>query len=293
MTIPVIDRQLDGVRRRLVGAVTSRMYGGQPPPAAATTQARREDPWLPEDSPVRQVHADIAMLVGGLRALLLQSLHPQAMQAVFDHSNYRVDTWGRLQRTGAFVGATSFGSVSEARTAIDQVRAIHQHIRGTGPLGPYHASDPHLLLWVHAAELDSFLTAYRLYGRDRLDRERADRYVADMARTGEALGIDRAPRSLTELERVLADFRPELQAGPATADAAQVLLWNPPVTGPARAGYAVIAGGAVAALPVWARTELGLPALPIADRTVFRPAARMLLGTLDRAFASVFDARPA
>src|SRR4051794_29992572 len=218
MTIPVIDRQLDGVRRRLVEAVTSRMYGDQRPPAEQAGPDRLDNPWLPADSPVRQVHADIAMLVGGLRALLLQSLHPQAMQAVYDHSSYHDDIWGRLQRTSAFVGATTFGSVTEARHAIDKVRAIHEHIRGTGPLGPYRASDPHLLLWVHAAELDSFLAANRLYGRDRLDPQQTDIYVADMARTGEALGIERAPRSRAELDRVLADFRPDLKAGRAAAD---------------------------------------------------------------------------
>ena len=292
MAIPVIDRHLDGVRRRLAGAVASRLYGAERPPSRLAEEARLDDPWLPPDSPVRQVHADIAMLVGGLRALLLQSLHPLAMQAVADHSGYRTDPWGRLQRTGAFIGATSFGSVPEAQAAIDKVRAIHRYISGTTPDGqPYRASDPHLLLWVHAAELDSFLTAYRLYGRERLDQRRTDRYIADMARTGAALGIVDPPRDLAALRRVLDGFRAELRAGPAAAEAAQALLWDPPLTGPARAGYAVLAGGAVAALPVWARTELGLPALPIADRAVFRPAARVLLGTLDRAFATVFERR--
>ncbi len=292
MAIPVIDRQLDGVRRRLVGAVTSRLWGDRPRP---DEQARRDlerdraaDPWLPPDSPVRTVHADIAMLIGGLRALLLQSLHPQAMQAVADHSGYRSDPWGRLQRTGDFIQATSFGSGAEARAAVDRVRAVHEHIRGLGPDGPYRADDPHLLRWVHVAEMDSFLTAYRYYGHGQLDDDCTDRYIADMARTGEALGVLDPPRDRAGLVAALHDYRPELRAGPAAREAARVLLRDPPLTGPSRAGYAVIAGGAVAALPAWARTELGLPTLPVVDRAVLRPAARILLSALDHAFASVY-----
>lgn len=292
MAIPVIDRHLDGVRRRLVGAVTSRLWGDRPRPDEQTRRdlerTRAADPWLPPDSPVRLVHADIAMLIGGLRALLLQSLHPQAMQAVADHSGYRTDPWGRLQRTSDFIQATTFGSVAEARSATDRVHAVHEHIRGSGPTGPYRATDPDLLAWIHVAELDSFLTAHRLYGRTRLDGPSTDRYIADMARTGEALGVLDAPRDRRQLATALAAYRPQLRAGDAAKEAARVLLREPPLTGPARAGYAVIAGGAVAALPVWARTELGLPALPIADRALLRPAARALLTTLDRAFASVY-----
>ena len=105
------------------------------------------------------------MFVGGMRALLLQSLHPLAMAGVAEHSDYRHDPWGRLQRTADFLAATTFGPESEAERAVARVRAVHEHVQGVAADGrPYRANDPHLLRWVHLAELESFLVAYRRYG---------------------------------------------------------------------------------------------------------------------------------
>src|SRR5690349_10583099 len=105
------------------------------------------------------------MFVGGITALLLQSLHPLAMAAVAGHSGYRGDPWGRLQRTSYFLAVTTFGRAIDARDAITRVQAIHQRITGTAPDGrPYAASDPHLLTWVHIAEADSFLRAHVRFG---------------------------------------------------------------------------------------------------------------------------------
>ena len=78
--------------------------------------------WFPEGSPIRRVHADASMFVGGLRALLLQSLHPLAMAGVAQHSNYRGDPWGRLQRTSTFLAVTTFGAADDAQRAVDRVR---------------------------------------------------------------------------------------------------------------------------------------------------------------------------
>src|SRR5688500_9257071 len=101
-------------------------------------------------SAVWKVHSDPSMLIGGVRALMLQTLHPLAMAGVAKHSNYREDPFGRLHRTGAFLGATTFGTTATAERAIAQVRAIHPHVKGVAPDGrPYSADDPHLLAWVH------------------------------------------------------------------------------------------------------------------------------------------------
>jgi len=112
--------------------------------------------YFPPGRPIRRVHADTAMFVGGLRALLLQSLHPLAMAGVAGHSDYREDPWGRLQRTSFFIAATTFGPVAEADRAIARVRGVLRRVHGTAPDGrPYDAADPHLLGWVHAAEVDT------------------------------------------------------------------------------------------------------------------------------------------
>lgn len=276
------DGPIRWLRSRMVREVTARLVGDG---STAVRSADAGTPWLPPDSPVRQVHGDVAMLIGGLRALLLQSLHPVAMQAVSDHSGYRSDPWGRFQRTARFIGATTYGSVDRAEQQIDLVRRIHRRVTGRMPDGtPYRADDPDLLLWIHVAQADSFLTANQAFGRNRLAPERIDRYLADFARTVEALGVVDAPRTRKRLSELLAGFRPQLHGSEPAADAARMLLWDPPISGAPRAGYRVLAAGAVSILPAWARSELGLPSTVIMDRMLLRPAATALMITLDRAF---------
>lgn len=122
------------------------------------------------------------------------------MAAVAGHSGYRGDPWGRLQRTSTFLAVTTYGTAADAQRAIDRVRAIHEHIRGTTPDGtPATAADPHLLGWVHAAETDSFLRAHERYGARPLDAASYDAYVADTARIAEARGVLAPPATATSL----------------------------------------------------------------------------------------------
>ena len=158
------------------------------------------------------------MFIGGIRALLLQSLHPLAMAAVAGHSGYRGDPWGRLQRTSYFLAVTTFGRASDAQEAIDRVRAMHERVTGTAPDGrPYAASDPHLLTWVHIAEADSFLRAHARFGAQPLDQARRDGYVADLARIGTALGVPDPPRTEAELAGRIARTGPSWPPPPRPA----------------------------------------------------------------------------
>lgn len=220
-----------------------------------------------------RVHGDSSMLIGGLRALLLQTLHPLAMAGVSDHSDYRQDPWGRLHRTGRFIGGTTFGSTATAERMIAQVRAIHDRVVGTAPDGrPYEANDPHLLLWVHATEVDSFLRAHLRYGEGRLTDAECDRYVAEMAVIAERLGSQGAPRSVAELDACLASFRDECRFGPQAREAVRFLLL-PPVPLPLRGTYGIISAAAIGLLPGWARSMMRLPVPPGLDAVAIRPAA--------------------
>ncbi|MDH4363327.1 MAG: DUF2236 domain-containing protein, partial [Acidimicrobiia bacterium] len=87
-----------------------------------------------------RVHGESSMLIGGLRALLLQTLHPLAMAGVADHSDYRRDPWGRLHRTGRFIGATTYGNTATAEHVIAMVTAIHRRVEGTAPDGRHYAA---------------------------------------------------------------------------------------------------------------------------------------------------------
>ncbi|MFJ3978154.1 oxygenase MpaB family protein [Streptomyces sp. NPDC090021] len=213
--------------------------------------------WFAPDRPVRRVHGDASMFVGGLAALLLQSLHPVAMAAVAAHSGYRGDPWGRLHRTSTFLAVTTFGTSADAEAAVARVRAVHSRVRGRTADGvPYRADDPELLGWVHVAEVDCFLRAHQRYGRHPLDPAGCDAYLADTARVARALGADRPPRDVRELAARMAGYRPALRPTEASRDTARFLLTDPPLPGAARLPYALLAAAAVDLLPVWARTAV-------------------------------------
>lgn len=221
------------------------------------------------------------MFVGGLRALLFQSLHPLAMAGVAQHSDYRHDPWGRLQRTADFLAATTFGPATQAQRAVDRVHRVHRHVVGVATDGePYSANDPHLLEWVHIAELDSFLAAHDRYGEQPLAGADRDRYVAEAAVVARALGVADPPQTEAQLRSRLAAFRPELRGTTEARAAARYLLLQPPLPLAARAPYALIAGAAVALMPAWTRLPLRLPWLPVSEALALRPAGDVVTRTL-------------
>ena len=240
-----------------------------------------EPGWFADDAPIRRVHSDASMFVGGLRALLFQSLHPLAMAGVAQHSDYRRDPWGRLQRTADFLAATSFGPAAQAQRAVDRVHRVHRHVVGTAQGGePYAANDPHLLEWVHIAELDSFLAAHDRYGDRPLVGAERDQYVTDTAVVARALGVVDPPQTEAQLRTRLAAFRPELRGTREAQAAARYLLLQPPLPLAARAPYGLIAGAAVALMPIWTRRPLRLPWLPVSETVALRPAGAIVTRTL-------------
>lgn len=223
-----------------------------------------------------RVHGQMSMLIGGLRALLLQTLHPLAMAGVSDHSDFRDDPWGRLHRTGRFIGATTYGNLATAEHVIAMVQRIHESVQGTAPDGrPYSANDPNLLRWVHVTEVDSFLAAYDRYGVGRLTEAERDQYVAEMAEVGRRLGATEVPTNRQELASSLDSFRPELSFDAQAREAVRFLL-VPPVPLKWRGPYGIIGAGAIGLLPAWARWQLRLPLPPGADSLAIRPAAAVL-----------------
>jgi len=243
--------------------------------------ATGERGWFADDAPIRRVHGDASMFIGGMRALLFQSLHPLAMAGVAEFSDYRNDPWGRLQRTADFLAATTFGPASEAQKAVDVVHRVHERVVGTARDGrPYAANDPHLLAWVHIAELDSFLTAHDRYGQQPLVGAERDQYVADAAVVARALGAENPPETEHELRRQLKAFRPELRGSRAARDAARYLLVRPPLPLAGRAPYGLICAAAVALMPAWTRIPLRLPWLPVSEAAIVRPAGALVTRTL-------------
>ena len=242
---------------------------------------RSGERWFCEQDAIWRVHADTSMFIGAVRALLLQALHPIALHAVVEHAGFQRDFWGRFQRTSKYLALTTYGIVPDAERAIAIVRAIHRRVRGITPDGtPYAADDPHLLMWVHVAEVDSFLTAFQAFGAPALTPAEADEYVRQAGSVAARLGVVDPPRSVAELTSTLESYLPELSGSGAAREASSLLLLHPPFTGFTRAGYHLLAAGAVSILQPWARTELRLPALPVTERAVIRPLSRSAMRTL-------------
>jgi uncharacterized protein (DUF2236 family) len=241
-----------------------------PPPCMDAERA-----YFAPDSIVRRVHGDFpSMLIGGLASLLFQMLHPLAMAGVAEHSRYQDDPLGRLERTAFFLGITTFGSNDDADEAIRRVRAVHKGVTGIATDGrPYAASDPELVTWVHAAEVYSFLAAADAYGPQTLGVAERDDYLEQMAKVARALGATWVPTTGAELAEYFEDVRPELAFTPEARTARNFVLRGVRWTPHELATYATMVGAAQGILPNWARSQLRLVKLPLADRLAVRPAA--------------------
>jgi uncharacterized protein (DUF2236 family) len=212
------------------------------------------------DSVTWRLHADPSMLVGAMRALLVQALEPRAMAGVVQHSDYKADPWGRLNRTVRFVLHTTYGDTRTAEAACAAVRRIHDRVHGVDPVSgrAYSAHDPDLLLWIHAVEVHSSVHAYRNYA-GRLSDDDADRYVDEMVRVAELLGLPPAiaPRTLGELREYLRGVE-GLQITPGARESMRLIMY-PPMPLPLRPLWVLPASAAVASLPRFARRMYGLP----------------------------------
>lgn len=287
MALPLDPRAVVRAAVRAVGTAGE----GAPATTAELVDVTSPDPGLfGPDSAAWRVHGDAAMAIGGFRSLLLQALHPAVMAGVAQHSSFRDDPFGRLERTSRFVIATVYGTTADAERAARTVRRVHRRVRGTTADGtPYDAADPDLVAFVHATEVDSFLAANRVYGRDRLRPAEADAYCVEMARVAALLGATDLPDTAAGTARWLADRRPDLRL---TADGRATVrfLLNPPLPLLARPAHAAVASAAVGLLPFWAQAMLRLPALPPVDALVVRPWVNAGLATFHWAFPA--DASP-
>lgn len=272
---------LNTVRDRVGAELFSRVAGPEGPSRRDRIALATGPRWFADDRPIKVVHNDASMFAGGIRALLLQSLHPLAMAGVAAHSGFRGDPWGRLQRTSHFLAVTTFGTRADAEQMIARIRAVHDRVTGTALDGrPYAASDPHLLGWVHLAEVDSFLAAHRAYGDQRLTAAEQDGYVADTARVATALGVIDPPTTVAELNEQLESYRPELQSTADARAAARFIVFRPPLPLVLRPAYGVLAATAVSLLPTWARWPLRLPYLPVTEAVAVRAAGQVITRTI-------------
>ena len=249
---------------------------GQPPWLDAIAAGEGAGFYLPNEAPWI-IHSDMATMVGGIRALLLQALHPGSLKGVRSHSRYKEDPLGRLAGTIQWLTITTFASRESILAEAARVRAMHHRVKGTyqaadGRSRSYSAGDTDLLLWVHLAFTDSFLRCHQTYS-SRAIPGGADSYVELWAQSVEPLGLTEAPRSEKELQEVLDNFQDELIVTEETRD---VIYWlrHPPLPLVARLFYRLLYAAAYATLPEHCRRMIGKRAAPL---WIIRPVINLLL----------------
>jgi uncharacterized protein (DUF2236 family) len=247
---------------------------------------RRADGLFGSSAVAWRVHGDVAsMMVGGIAGLLLQMLHPAVLAGVWDHSNFRADMHGRLRRTARFIALTTYGGREEAEAVMARIRRIHERVHGVMPDGtPYSAGDPRLLAWVHVTETISFLDAWIRYVEPRMSLADQDRYFAEMAQIGTALGADPVPRSREEAWQLLQAMRSELRFDQRTREVARLVLRQPARHRMVEPLQVLTMQAAIDLLPRWAQRMHGLHT-PGLSRPLVRAGTLGIARTLRWAFA--------
>lgn len=244
------------IQDSVVSAVTS-LFAHGPAPLENTLDYPGDEGLLGPDSISWQVLGDASVFLGGIRALVVQSAHPEVAAGVEHHSTYRSDPLGRLSRTAVYVTETTYGAMPEVEAAVSVVRDAHRPITGTSERDrPYSASRPEMAAWVHNVLTNSFLAAYQAFGDRPLSTEQADQFVAEQTKVGELLGAAPLPSTAEELERWIVDHPDRSTSG--AQESAVKFLANPPLAIPIRVGYRLLFNAAVTTIPRPLQLQLGL-----------------------------------
>ena len=247
---------IKGLKDRVVASTSSLFSHG--PTALEHTLDHPGDPGLLGPGSVSwRVIGDAAAFVGGIRALVVQTAHPEVVAGVEEHSRYRDDPFGRLNRTSVYVTETTYGSIAEVEAAVAAVRTAHRPVRGHSERNrPYSAGHPEMAAWVHNVLTDSFLTAYQTYGPQRLTTAEADQFVREQARIGALLDASPLPDSAGELSAWIAQ-NPALEGSTAQANALRFLR-KPPLPISVKLGYRPLFNAAIPTIQPAVRALIGL-----------------------------------
>ena len=225
-----------------------------------------DDGYFGQDSVVWQVNGGNPVMVAGVVALLMQTLHPGAMAGVHDHSRFRTDPLGRLSGTVRWVVTTTFASTDVVGKELERVAKMHSRVTGSYTPGnsdtevSYQASDHDLTSWVHIVFTDAFLRAHRTWGEplETIDGESGeDRYVRQWATTGRLMGMQNPPESVAELHQHLRAFDEVMRVDDRVKEAVRFIL-RPPLPKSVAPGYRLLAAGAVSILDPHYRQLLGI-----------------------------------
>lgn len=256
---------------------------GIPPWLQVVAEGEEPGFFLPTDAPW-VVHADFGTLVGGIRALLMQALHPGSLTGVKDHSRYEKDPLGRLAGTIRWLTVTTFGSKTAVMAEAGRVNRLHKSVTGSYQTGSgeqrdYRAADKDLLLWVHIAFMESFLVAHEMYSSRPIPAgsapSGADNYISQWSVSVAPLGLKATPMNRAELDAAINDVRDNGVLA-TTADTVDVVRFikNPPLPNLAKPIYGLLFDAAVVSMRPEFRQALGLRAKP---KWLVQPTTRAVL----------------
>lgn len=266
-----------GIQDAVVGTLTG-LFSHGPTPLENTLDYPGDSGLLGPDSVSWRVLGDASVFIGGIRALVVQSAHPEVVAGVEEHSTYRDDPLGRLTRTAVYVTETTYGAMPEVDAAVEVVRRAHRPVKGTSERDrPYSARRPEMAAWVHNVLTDSFLSAFQAFGPKPLSAAEADQFVSEQTRIGALLGASPLP----ETARALADW---IRDHPDRAETeaqfkALGFLRNPPLNLPVRVGYRLLFNAALSTIPQDMLTQLDIE-VPFGAARVGRTSTQALRWSL-------------
>ena len=256
---------------------------GVPPWLGVVAEGEEAGYFLPTDAPW-VVHADFGTLVGGIRALLMQALHPGSLTGVKNHSRYESDPLGRLAGTIRWLTVTTFGSKTAVSNEASRVNRLHEQVKGdyqtgTGETVAYRAADKDLLLWVHIAFMESFLVSHQMYSSKPIPKgtalSGADNYIAQWSISVAPLGLEKCPMNLEELDGQIANlFNAGLLVSTPDTEKVVAFIKNPPLPASSKPIYGLLFDAAVLSLRPEFRALLGLRSKP---RWIIQPLTRFVL----------------
>ena len=277
MTGAGVDRLLGPVRSHLIETLSGR--SDRIPSWVLRLEDGEDEGYFPAGGAAWTVHGGMPTLVAGVRALLLQALHPGALAGVREHSRYREDPLGRLAGTIQWIHTVTFGSRGQAVAGSEMVKTLHERVHGSfvdghGVTRPYTANDPDLAEWVHLAFTDAFLTAHERWGSPIPGG--ADGYVGEWATAAELMGVADPPRTAAGLRARIDAVTDagELRDGPEVEEIVRFIR-RAPLRRTLRPSYRVLFRAAVSTLGPRHRALLGLP---VADRLPIQRATAVVLG---------------
>lgn len=225
------------------------------------TRPLGEEALLPADSVSWRIFKNpIALIVGGLAAVILELAEPGVRTGVWEHSCFRKDPMGRLRRTGLAAMVTVYGARSIAEPMIARIVQMHAKVTGATPTGmPYSANDARLLAWVHATAAFGFVEGYNRYV-DRLSPAEFDAFYREGAPASRLYGAPNVPTSDAAVQALFDSMRGRLEPSPIIFEFLKVMRETSAFPRPLLWLQRTLVRAAVDLIPDWVRECLGLTA---------------------------------